>query len=105
MPSCADPRTDLPGDTHVNGLRLEEAQLGVALAPTDSARQRRPEQILERGAEAGHGILMVTPYHAWPPGPQPPPGELRGACHGVPQHGHGHPYVPCRARSTTDVLC
>jgi hypothetical protein len=91
MPPCADPRTDLPADAHVDGLRLEEAQLGVALAPTDaptdSARQRRPEQILERGAEAGHDVLTATPRHAWPPGPQPPPGELRGA----PQHGHSHP--------------
>jgi hypothetical protein len=91
MPPCADPRTDLPADAHVDGLRLAEAQLDVAQAPTDSARQRRPEQILERGAEAGHNVLTARLRHAWPPGPQPPPDELRGARHGAPQHGHGHP--------------
>jgi hypothetical protein len=91
MSPCADPRIDLPADAHVDNLRLEEAQLGVALAPTDSARQRRPEQILKRGAEAGHDVLTATPRHAWPPGPQPPPDELRGARHGAPQHGHDHP--------------
>lgn len=33
MPLCADPRLDLPANTRVDGLRLEEAQLSVALAP------------------------------------------------------------------------
>ena len=40
MPPCADPRSDLPVDARVDGLRIEEAQLSIALAPTDSARRR-----------------------------------------------------------------
>jgi hypothetical protein len=38
MPPCAVPRSDLPADARVDDLRLEEAQLSVALATTDNAR-------------------------------------------------------------------